>query len=235
VGLPVAVTFGRTGQSVVAFDVNKRRIAELIDGHDRTGEVAPADLFTPGLRFTAEPQDLHGANFHIVTVPTPIDASNTPDLEPLRRASTTLGKVLKKGDIVVYESTVYPGVTEDVCIPVLERTSGLKWKTDFNVGYSPERINPGDKERRFDNILKIVSGDSSETLDIIDSVYKSVVTAGTHRASSIRVAEFAKVLENTQRDINIALINEIALISDRLGIDTRDVLEAAWPKSGCRQ
>ena len=166
----------------------------------------------------------------IVTVPTPIDASNTPDLEPLRQASTTLGQVLKKGDIVVYESTVYPGVTEDVCIPVLEKASGLKWKTDFNVGYSPERINPGDKERRFDNILKVVSADTPETLDIVDAVYKSVVNAGTHRASSIRVAEFAKVLENTQRDINIALINEIALISDRLGIDTRDVLEAAGTK-----
>ncbi|SEN80441.1 UDP-N-acetyl-D-galactosamine dehydrogenase [Rhodospirillales bacterium URHD0017] len=230
VGLPVAVTFGRTDQPVVAFDIDKRRIAELTDGHDRTGEVAAPDLFAQGLRFTAEPQDLQAADFHIVTVPTPIDASNTPDLEPLRRASTTLGKVLKKGDIVVYESTVYPGVTEDVCIPVLERASGLKWKTDFNVGYSPERINPGDKERRFDNILKIVSGDTAETLDIVDALYKSVVKAGTHRAPSIRVAEFAKVLENTQRDINIALINEIALISDRLGIDTRDVLEAAGTK-----
>jgi UDP-N-acetyl-D-galactosamine dehydrogenase len=230
VGLPVAVTFGRTGQPVIAFDIDKRRIAELTDGRDRTAEVARSDLFAPGLRFTGEPQDLHAADFHIVTVPTPIDASNRPDLEPLRRASTTLGKVLKRGDIVVYESTVYPGVTEDVCIPVLERASGLKWKTDFNVGYSPERINPGDKERRFDNILKIVSGDTPETLDIIDAVYKTVVKAGTHRASSIRVAEFAKVLENTQRDINIALINEIALISDRLGIDTREVLEAAGTK-----
>jgi UDP-N-acetyl-D-galactosamine dehydrogenase len=230
VGLPVAVTFGRTGQTVIAFDIDKRRIAELTDGRDRTAEVARSDLFAPGLRFTAEPQDLHAADFHIVTVPTPIDASNRPDLEPLRRASTTVGKVLKKGDIVVYESTVYPGVTEDVCIPVLERTAGLKWKTDFNVGYSPERINPGDKERRFDNILKIVSADTPATLDIIDAVYRTVVQAGTHRASSIRVAEFAKVLENTQRDINIALINEIALISDRLGIDTRDVLEAAGTK-----
>jgi UDP-N-acetyl-D-galactosamine dehydrogenase len=230
VGLPVAITFGRAGQPVVAFDIDRRRIRELIDGRDRTGEVTSADLFAHGLHFTADPQELRGADFHIVTVPTPIDASNTPDLQPLRRASTMLGQVLKKGDIVVYESTVYPGVTEDVCIPVLERASNLKWKTDFNVGYSPERINPGDKERRFDNILKIVSGDTPEALDIIDTVYKRVVTAGTHRASSIRVAEFAKVLENTQRDINIALINEIALISDRLGIDTRDVLEAAGTK-----
>jgi UDP-N-acetyl-D-galactosamine dehydrogenase len=230
VGLPVAVTFGRAGLPVVAFDIDKRRIAELVGGHDRTAEVASSDLKAPGLCFTADAQELRIADFHIVTVPTPIDASNTPNLNPLRRASTTLGQVLKKGDIVVFESTVYPGVTEEVCIPILEQASGLKWKTDFNVGYSPERINPGDKERRFDNILKIVSGDTAETLDIVDAVYKSVVKAGTHRASSIRVAEFAKVLENTQRDINIALINEIALISDRLGIDTRDVLEAAGTK-----
>jgi UDP-N-acetyl-D-galactosamine dehydrogenase len=218
------------GQSVTGFDISARRISELSQGIDRTGEVSSADLYAKSLRFTKDPQDLRSADFYIVTVPTPIDASNTPDLEPLRRASTTIGQALKKGDIVVYESTVYPGVTEDVCIPVLEKASGLKWKTDFNVAYSPERINPGDKERRFDNILKIVSGDTPETLDIVDAVYKSVVKAGTHRASSIRVAEFAKVLENTQRDINIALINEIALISDRLGIDTRDVLEAAGTK-----
>ncbi len=230
VGLPVAAAFGQVGQSVIGFDTSARRITELSQGIDRTGEVAGADLFAKGLRFTNDPQDLRSADFFIVTVPTPIDASNTPDLEPLRRASTTIGKVLKKGDIVVYESTVYPGVTEDICVPVLEKVSGLKWKADFNVGYSPEQINPGDKERRFDSILKIVSADTSETLDIIDAIYKGVVKAGTHRASSIRVAEFAKVLENTQRDINIALINEIALISDRLGIDTRDVLEAAGTK-----
>ena len=230
VGLPVAAAFGRRGQSVTGFDTSPRRIAELLNGFDRTGEVPAADLRNSRLCFTKDVQDLRSADFYIVTVPTPIDASKQPDLGPLRHASETIGRALKKGDIVVYESTVYPGVTEDVCIPVLEKASGLKWKTDFNVGYSPERINPGDKERRFDNILKIVSGDTSETLDIIDAVYKSVVTAGTHRASSIRVAEFAKVLENTQRDINIALINEIALISDRLGIDTRDVLEAAGTK-----
>ena len=230
VGLPVAAAFGQVGQSVIGFDTSARRITELSQGIDRTGEVAGADLFAKTLRFTSDPQDLRPADFFIVTVPTPIDASNTPDLEPLRQASTTLGQVLKKGDIVVYESTVYPGVTEDICVPVLEKVSGLKWKADFNVGYSPERINPGDKERRFDNILKIVSADTSETLDIIDAIYKGVVKAGTHRAPSIRVAEFAKVLENTQRDINIALINEVALISDRLGIDTRDVLEAAGTK-----
>jgi UDP-N-acetyl-D-galactosamine dehydrogenase len=230
VGLPVASAFGKAGRPVVAFDIDKRRIAELRKGRDRTGEVEPADLRAKSIRFTSDAEDLRAADFHIVTVPTPIDASKTPDLKPLERASTTIGRALKKGDIVVYESTVYPGVTEEVCIPVLESASGLKWKTDFNVGYSPERINPGDKERRFDNILKIVSADTPETLEIVDAQYRSVVTAGTHRAPSIRVAEFAKVLENTQRDINIALINEVALISDRLGIDTRDVLTAAATK-----
>ena len=166
----------------------------------------------------------------IVTVPTPIDASKQPNLEPLKSASATIGAHLKKGDIVVYESTVYPGVTEEVCIPALEKASGLKWKTDFNVGYSPERINPGDKERRFDNILKIVSADTPATLDIVDEVYRSAVSAGTHRAASIKIAEFAKVLENTQRDVNIALINEVSLICDRLGVDTQDVLRAAGTK-----
>ena len=230
VGLPVAVAFGRMGQSVIGFDTSARRISEISQGIDRTGEVRSADLCAKSLRFTKDAQELRSADFFIITVPTPIDASKQPDLGPLRLASATIGQALKKGDIVVYESTVFPGVTEDVCIPILEKSSGLKWKTDFNVGYSPERINPGDRERRFDNILKVVSGDTAETLDIIDSVYKSVVTAGTHRAPSIRVAEFAKVLENTQRDINIALINEVALISDRLGIDTRDVLDAAGTK-----
>jgi UDP-N-acetyl-D-glucosamine/UDP-N-acetyl-D-galactosamine dehydrogenase len=230
VGLPVATTFARTGAPVVAFDIDQRRIAELAAGHDRTGEVNSEDLKAKSLNFTTRTADLRQADFHIVTVPTPIDASKQPDLEPLRKASTTIAAALKKGDIVVYESTVYPGVTEDVCVPVLEQASGLKWKADFNVGYSPERINPGDKERRFDNILKIVSGDTPETLDIVDQVYSSVVTAGTHRAESIRVAEFAKVLENTQRDVNIALINEIALICDRIGVDTQDVLKAAGTK-----
>ncbi len=230
VGLPVATGFARAGYKVLGFDIDRRRIAELSDGNDRTGEVEPDALRTSGLRFTSDPQDLAAADFHIVTVPTPIDASKQPDLRPLTSASATLGRVLKPGDIVVYESTVFPGVTEDVCIPVLEKTSGLKWKTDFNVGYSPERINPGDKERRFDTILKIVSADTPETLDIVDRTYRDAVSAGTHRAGSIKVAEFAKVLENTQRDINIALINEVALISDRLGIDTRDVLEAAGTK-----
>jgi UDP-N-acetyl-D-glucosamine/UDP-N-acetyl-D-galactosamine dehydrogenase len=230
VGLPVAATFARAGSKVVAFDIDPRRITELTRGHDRTGEVEPASLKAPGLYFTAKPGDLRAADFHIVTVPTPIDASKQPNLDPLRSASQTIGSALKKGDVVVYESTVYPGVTEDICIPVLEQSSSLKWKVDFNVGYSPERINPGDKERRFDNILKIVSADTPETLDVVDAVYRRVVSAGTHRASSIRVAEFAKVLENTQRDINIALINEVALICDRLGVDTQDVLTAAGTK-----
>lgn len=230
VGLPVATTFAHAGFQVVGFDIDARRVSELARGHDRTNEVEDAALSSQSLHFSSTSEDLRRADFHIVTVPTPIDASKTPDLEPLRQASTTLGGALKRGDIVVYESTVYPGVTEEVCIPVLERASGLKWKTDFNVGYSPERINPGDRERRFDNILKIVSADTPETLDIVDRTYRAVVRAGTHRAPSIRVAEFAKVLENTQRDVNIALINEVALICDRLGIDTQDVLQAAGTK-----
>lgn len=230
VGLPVATAFGRAGFQVVAFDIDARRVAELSRGHDRTREVESEALRASGLRFSSTPEDLRAADFHIVTVPTPIDASKAPNLEPLKRASTMIGKVLKRGDIVVYESTVYPGVTEDVCIPVLEAASGLTWKSDFNVGYSPERINPGDRDRRFDNILKIVSADTPETLDVVDSTYRSVVQAGTYRAPSIRVAEFAKVLENTQRDVNIALINEVALICDRLGVDTQDVLQAAGTK-----
>jgi len=230
VGLPVAVGFARTGVPVVGFDIDKSRIDELSGGRDRTGEVEPAELRQPGLDFTADPAALRRADFHIVTVPTPIDEGKRPDLGPLTAASRTLGGILKRGDIVVYESTVYPGVTEDACIPVLEKVSGLRWKTDFNVGYSPERINPGDKERRFETIKKVVAGDTPATLAIVDSVYASAVRAGTHCAPSIKVAEFAKVLENTQRDVNIALINEVSLICDRLGVDTRDVLAAARTK-----
>jgi UDP-N-acetyl-D-galactosamine dehydrogenase len=230
VGLPAAAAFARSAVPVVGYDIDERRIAELTRGHDRTGEVESAGLKAAGLRFSASAKDLETADFHIVTVPTPIHASKQPNLEPLKSASMTIGSVLKPGDIVVYESTVYPGVTEEICIPALESASGLRWKTDFNVGYSPERINPGDRERRFDNILKIVSADTPETLEIVDAVYRSVVKSGTHRAPSIRVAEFAKVLENTQRDVNIALINEVALICDRLGVDTQDVLHAAGTK-----
>lgn len=230
VGLPAAAGFARTGVPVIGFDIDARRIAELSLGHDRTGEVDKLALAAPGLRFSCSPGELKSADFHIVTVPTPIDVSKQPNLGPLTAASAMLGGILKRGDIVVYESTVYPGVTEEICIPVLERTSGLRWRADFNVGYSPERINPGDRERRFDTILKVVSADTPETLEIVDAVYRSAISAGTHRAPSIRVAEFAKVLENTQRDVNIALINEIALICDRLGVDTRDVLQAAGTK-----
>jgi UDP-N-acetyl-D-galactosamine dehydrogenase len=230
VGLPAAAAFARSGAAVLGYDIDAARVGELQAGHDRTGEVGSGDLAASGLRFSAQPGDLAWADFHIVTVPTPIDANKQPDLEPLKAASRAIGGVLKRGDIVVFESTVYPGATEEVCIPVLEQASGLAWKRDFNVGYSPERINPGDRERRFDNILKIVAADTAQTLEIVDAVYRSVVKAGTHRAPSIRVAEFAKVLENTQRDVNIALINEIALICDRLAIDTRDVLDAAATK-----
>lgn len=230
VGLPVAAAFARSGVPTVGFDISATRVAELTAGHDRTHEVAATDLALPDLSFTTDPADLKSADFHIVTVPTPTDASNRPDLSPLHKASQTVGRHLKKGDIVVYESTVYPGVTESECVPILERESGLTWQSDFSVAYSPERINPGDRQRRFETILKVVSADTPATLDIVDAVYRSVVTAGTYRAASIKVAEAAKAVENTQRDLNIALINELALIFDRLEIDTRDVLKAAGTK-----
>jgi UDP-N-acetyl-D-galactosamine dehydrogenase len=230
VGLPVAAAFARAGVPTIGFDIAEARVRELAAGRDRTNEVEAADLKQPALRFTTNAADLKDADFHIVTVPTPTDASNRPDLGPLLAASTAVGRHLKKGDIVVYESTVYPGVTEHECVPVLERESGLRWKSDFNVGYSPERINPGDRQRRFETIRKVISADTPATLDIVDAVYGSVVTAGTYRAASIKVAEAAKAVENTQRDLNIALINELALIFDRLDIDTRDVLEAAGTK-----
>ncbi len=230
VGLPVAAAFARIGSPTIGFDISSARVQELTAGHDRTNEVDAADLQRPGLLFTTDAADLRKADFHIVTVPTPTDSSNRPDLTPLHAASQTVGRHLKKGDIVVYESTVYPGVTETECVPILERESGLTWKADFNVAYSPERINPGDRERRFETIRKVISADTAATLDIVDAVYGSVVTAGTYRAASIKVAEAAKAVENTQRDLNIALINELALIFDRLEIDTRDVLEAAGTK-----
>lgn len=229
VGLPVAVAFGKVRQTI-GFDINKTRIAELRQGHDRTDEVTAEDLAAADILFTDSIEDLKKANFHIVAVPTPIDEANQPDLSLVCRASETVGKALKKGDIVVYESTVYPGVTEDECVPVLERVSGLKGGIDFKVGYSPERINPGDKEHTFTKIKKVVSGQDKETLETVAQVYSSVVTAGVFRASSIKVAEAAKVIENTQRDLNIALMNELALIFDRLGIDTSEVLAAAGSK-----
>jgi UDP-N-acetyl-D-galactosamine dehydrogenase len=229
VGLPVAVAFGNVSKTI-GFDINALRISELKAGHDRTAEVAAEDLGKADILFTDNVEELKLADFHIVAVPTPVDKANQPDLSLMFKASETVGKALKKGDIVVYESTVYPGVTEDECVPILERVSGLICGHDFTVGYSPERINPGDKEHTFTKIKKVVSGQDSETLDIVAKVYESVVTAGVFRASCIKVAEAAKVIENTQRDLNIALMNELALIFDRLGIDTNEVLEAAGSK-----
>jgi UDP-N-acetyl-D-galactosamine dehydrogenase len=229
VGLPVAVAFGKC-RKTIGFDINAGRISELQDGHDRTNEVTAADLAAADILFTNQISELAQADFHIVAVPTPVDAAKQPDLTPMLRASETVGKALKQGDIVVYESTVYPGVTEEECVPVLERVSGLTCGVDFTVGYSPERINPGDKEHTFTKITKVVSGQDAATLDIVASVYGSVVTAGIHRAPSIKAAEASKVIENTQRDLNIALMNELAIIFDRMGIDTRDVLDAAGTK-----
>ncbi len=229
VGLPVAVAFGLKRRTI-GFDINADRIAELKNGLDRTGEVLTEELKKADILFTKEISELARADFHIVAVPTPVDDAHQPDLTPLLRASVTVGKALKHGDIVVYESTVYPGVTEDECVPVLERVSGLKCGIDFAVGYSPERINPGDKEHTFTKIRKVVSGQDAATLEIVAQVYESVVTAGVHRAATIKVAEAAKVIENTQRDLNIALMNELAIIFDALGIDTNDVLEAAGTK-----
>lgn len=230
VGLPVAVAFARAGQKVIAFDINTARIDELKNGHDRTNEVDDRELKLENLHITNDPADLKQADFHIVTVPTPINAVKRPDLGAVFAASRTVAKALKKGDIVVYESTVYPGVTEEECMPILEEISGLKGGVDFFVGYSPERINPGDKQNRFETITKVVSGQDAQTLAIVSAVYGSVVTAGIHEAPTIKVAEAAKVIENTQRDLNIAFMNELALIFDRLHIDTNDVLEAAGTK-----
>lgn len=230
VGLPLAVEFGKH-RAVVGFDINAGRVAELRDGHDRTREVESDDLKqATGLTYASEASALAEANVFIVTVPTPIDAYKQPDLTPLVRASETLGKVLKRGDIVIYESTVYPGATEDVCVPVLASVSGLRFNEEFFVGYSPERINPGDKKHRVTTIKKVTSGSTPEVATLVDAIYAQIVTAGTHKAPSIRVAEAAKVIENTQRDVNIALINELALIFNRLGIDTQAVLEAAETK-----
>ena len=229
VGLPVAVAFGKHGP-VIGFDINENRLEELRAGQDRTNEVSATELGDTQIEFTSKPEVLAQADFHIVAVPTPIDDAHQPDLTPVVKASESVGTALKKGDIVVYESTVYPGVTEDICVPILERVSGLKCGPDFTVGYSPERINPGDKEHTFTKIKKVVSGQDAATLKIVADVYSSVVTAGVYKAASIKVAEAAKVIENTQRDLNIALMNELALIFDRMGIDTLDVLEAAGTK-----
>ncbi len=230
VGLPLAAEFGKK-RAVIGFDINHARIQELKDGHDHTLEVDAAELASAShLTFTTELSQLAAANFYIVTVPTPIDRYKNPDLTPLIKASETIGKVLKAGDIVVYESTVYPGATEEDCVPVLERVSGLKFNQDFFAGYSPERINPGDKAHRVSTIKKVTSGSTPEVALLVDEVYRQIIVAGTHRAPTIRVAEAAKVIENTQRDVNIALINELALIFNKMGIDTEAVLEAAGTK-----
>ncbi|MGQ0533586.1 MAG: nucleotide sugar dehydrogenase [Caulobacteraceae bacterium] len=230
VGLPAAVAFARKGFSVVGFEIDAARVEELRSGVDRTREVSSEELSGTSLRVTTDAKDLESADFFIITVPTPIDDARVPDLSAVHAASRTVGSALKKGDIVVYESTVYPGCTEDECGPILEKASGLKSGLDFTLGFSPERINPGDRAHRFETIVKVVSGQDARTLDIVAQTYGEVVTAGVHRAPSIKVAEAAKVIENTQRDLNIALMNELALINGRLGLDTGDVLAAARTK-----
>jgi UDP-N-acetyl-D-galactosamine dehydrogenase len=230
VGLPVAVAFARSGAPVVGFDINAERIAELNRGIDRTREVDPADLKHKSLQLTTDRAALNAADFLIVTVPTPIDENRRPDMRALMAASETAGRALKRGDIVVYESTVYPGATEEDCLPVLERASGLKGGRDFTVGYSPERINPGDKQHRFETITKVVAGQDAATLATVAAVYGSVVKAGIYQAPSIKVAEAAKVIENTQRDLNIAFMNELSNLFHKLDIDTMDVLSAAQTK-----
>jgi UDP-N-acetyl-D-galactosamine dehydrogenase len=229
VGMPVAVAFAKKFP-VVGFDINQKRIDELKSGHDRTGEVTKNELTEVKIHFSAKPEDLKKANFHIVAVPTPVNDANQPDLGPMFSASVSVGRALKKGDIVVYESTVYPGATEEECVPILEKESGLKCGYDFKVGYSPERINPADKERTFTKIMKVVSGQDAESLNKIAEMYGSVVTAGVYRAESIKVAEAAKVIENAQRDLNIAFVNELSVIFERLNIDTKSVLKAASTK-----
>jgi UDP-N-acetyl-D-galactosamine dehydrogenase len=230
VGLPLAVEFGKKYHTL-GFDINKGRIAELTAGNDSTLECTPSELLSATmLSFTSSIESITKSNFYIVTVPTPIDDTNAPDLTPLRNASEALGSVISKGDMVVFESTVYPGATEEFCLPIIEKVSGLKFNLDFFAGYSPERINPGDKVNRLTTIIKITSGSTPEAANFVDSVYKSIISAGTHKASSIKVAEAAKVIENTQRDVNIAIINEFAKIFNRLNIDTEEVLKAAGTK-----
>lgn len=230
VGLPLAVEFGKKS-TTVGFDINQSRIDELSKGHDSTLECSGKELTEAKyLSYTSSLKELKECNVYIVTVPTPIDEHKQPDLTPLIKASESLGTIVSKGDVIIYESTVYPGATEEDCIPVVERVSGLKFNQDFFAGYSPERINPGDKEHRVTNILKVTSGSNEETAEFVDQLYKTIITAGTHKASSLKVAEAAKVIENTQRDVNIALINELSIIFNKLGIDTLEVLEAAGTK-----
>ena len=230
VGLPLAVEFSKK-YLVIGFDINPQRVKALQAGKDKTLEISDEELrSTKSLKLTSDPNSLNAANVFIVTVPTPIDASKRPDLSPLLRASEAVGNALKIGDVVIYESTVYPGATEEDCVPVLELTSGLSFNRDFFVGYSPERINPGDKVHRLKSICKVTSGSTPKVADFVDALYREIITAGTHKAPSIRVAEAAKVIENTQRDVNIALVNELAMIFDKMEIDTREVLEAASTK-----
>lgn len=230
VGLPLAVAFGKK-LPTIGFDINPQRIEELKSGVDHTLEVSSEELTSVDkLAFSCDPEDIAGCNYIIVTVPTPIDKNKQPDLTPLRKASEMIGKVITPGTTVVYESTVFPGATEEACIPIIEAISGLTFNQDFFAGYSPERINPGDKKHRLENIVKVTSGSTPEVADAVDALYLSIIEAGTHKASSIKVAEAAKVIENTQRDLNIALINELAMIFSRIGIDTEEVLEAAGSK-----
>ena len=230
VGLPLAVEFGKRFDTL-GFDVDAARVAALRDGHDATGETADDALAAATrLRLSDEPADLAGADVYVVAVPTPVDEANRPDLGPLERASATVGAWLKRGDVVIYESTVYPGTTEEICVPVLERVSGLVHGRDFTCGYSPERVNPGDRRRRLTDIVKVTSGSTPAAAAFVDALYRAIIPAGTHRAPSLKVAEAAKVIENTQRDVNIALVNELAMIFDAMGIDTGDVLAAAGTK-----
>ncbi|MFO7155552.1 MAG: nucleotide sugar dehydrogenase [Pseudomonadota bacterium] len=230
VGLPVAIALARKYPETIGFDINPSRIRALREGVDVTGEVSGEELRQSTIRFTSDSEDLRSATFFVVAVPTPVDANRRPDLEPLRRASETVGRALSRGAVVVYESTVYPGVTEEFCGPILERASGLRRGVDFKLGYSPERINPGDREHTLERVTKVVSGEDEETLERVAAVYEAIVPAGVHRAPSIRTAEAAKVIENAQRDLNIAFMNELALIFDRLGLRTKDVLAAARTK-----
>jgi UDP-N-acetyl-D-galactosamine dehydrogenase len=230
VGLPLALEFGRH-HDTVGYDIDRRRVETLRAGHDpNLGAAAEQFAAAKRLRLSHDPADLAACNVFIVTVPTPVDEANRPDLRPLQAASAAIGAVLKRGDVVVYESTVYPGTTEEICVPVLEKASGLRFNVDFTCGYSPERINPGDRTRTLTTIVKVTSGSTPEAADFVDALYRGIIAAGTHKASSIRVAEAAKVIENTQRDVNIALVNELAMIFNKMGIDTLDVLEAAGSK-----
>lgn len=230
VGLPLALAFGQRHETF-GFDTSAARVDELRNGRDRTGEVDAARLASASrLRLVSDPAELRGCNVFVVTVPTPVDDANRPDLAPLEAASAMIGGLLQRGDVVVYESTVYPGTTEEVCVPILERASGLRCNVDFSCGYSPERINPGDRQRQLADIVKVTSGSTPETADFVDALYRGIIAAGTHKAPSIRVAEAAKVIENTQRDVNIALVNELAMMFDKMGVETRDVLAAAGTK-----